>query len=287
MITTILLVIVALVAAGGFLVGSKLTGFIATGVLIVLGAFSMITIVQPTEVGVPISFGSVGHPLKSGVHVVAPWVGVETYPVRPFAVDPIDVQARTAQAGSVQYRVQARWHVEPKNATETYMQVRSGDEDVIRDKIVDPSLATATNNVARQFNNLEATTQLTDFEGRLQNELQRQVQPYGITIDQVWIRHTEPDQATANSISQLAQQQQQTKIATERVKTAQQEALAREQEALGAKSAAGDLGNPTATQTFLLCLQAWERVSTVAAQHGATVYANPCGASAPAVVAAK
>lgn len=289
MIVTVLLIILAFVAAGAFLAHQYLVGAAASVVLVLVGAFSMITIIQPTEVGVPISFGNVGAPMTSGLHIVAPWVGVETYPVRPFAVDPIDVQARTAQAGSVQYRVQARWHVDAKNAQETYMQVRSGDEDVIRDKIVDPSLATATNNVARTFNNLEATTQLQTFEQRLLAELQRQVQPYGITVDQVWIRHTEPDSATASSIAQLAQQQQATRIATERVNTARQEAAARAQEALGLKAAAADVGNLSPIQLQAVCLQAWERVATAAANRGVPVYSQPCSASSgpTPVVAAK
>jgi regulator of protease activity HflC (stomatin/prohibitin superfamily) len=278
-ITTIILIILALAAAGAFLAGQRLIGAIVSAVLIIVGALTMITVVQPTEVGVPISFGNVGQPMSSGLHVVAPWVNVETYPVRPFPVDPLDVNARTRQSGSVQYRVQARWHVESDKASQVYLQIRSGDEDKIRDQVVDPSLTTAVGNVAVTFDNLEATTQRERFESELLAETQRLVTPYGLKIDQVFVRHIEPDQATSASISQLAQQQQQTRIASERVNTATQEALARAEEAKGLQKAATDVGNMSPTQLQAVCLQAWERVATAAANRGVPVYSQPCSAS--------
>jgi regulator of protease activity HflC (stomatin/prohibitin superfamily) len=317
MFTTILIILLCLATAAAFLIGPRIgryeevrtpgrygmetetkeagsyaglgrvIGLCLSVFTLVVAAFSMLTIVGPTEVGVPISFGQVGSPLTSGLHVVAPWVGVETYPIRPFAVDDMDVKARTSQAGSVTYRVGARWHVDPAQARETYLQIRSGDEDVISQKIVDPNLATAAGNIATKRDNLSATTDRIGVEADLLAEVNRLVQSYGIKVDQVFLRHIEPDATTAQSIAQLASQQQRTKIAAESVQTASQQAKAREVEAQGLQQAANTAKDVTGAQAYALCVQSWERMTQYAIDHGQTLYSQPCGGAnqAPLVTA--
>jgi regulator of protease activity HflC (stomatin/prohibitin superfamily) len=254
-------------------------------VTVVATGFATVTVVGATDVGVPVAFGNVQTPIKSGLHVVAPWTGVETYPIRPFSADDQVVQARTLQAGSVQYKVGARWHVNPDQARETYMQIRSGDEESINQKIVDPNLSTAAGNVAVTRDNLAATTDRIGIETDLKGELQRLVNGYGIVIDTVTIRHIEPDAGTSDAIARLSSQQQATKVAVEAVNTAEQQAKAAHQQALGAKQAALDVAKVTDTQAYVLCVQAWERMATKAIDQHQSVLTQPCGGSAPALVA--
>lgn len=289
MIQITIIVIFMVAAVGALVAGARIwaAGFAAAAVVTWL--ILSVTIVGATDVGVPVAFGNVRPPIKSGLHFVAPWTSVETYPIRPFSADDQSVQARTSQAGSVQYKVGARWHVNPDEATETYMQIRSGDEDTINEKIVDPNLSTAGGNVAVTRDNLAATTDRIGIERDLKAELQRLVDNYGIVIDTVTVRHIEPDQTTSDAIARLSSQQQATKVAAEAVSTAQQQAKAAHQQALGSKQAALDVASVTPTQAYVLCMQAWERMATKAIDQHQQILTQPCGtgAGAPALVAAK
>jgi regulator of protease activity HflC (stomatin/prohibitin superfamily) len=287
MVTTLILVVLFIATIVLATLRLWIYAAVAAGVTLVAFLLSTFTVVGATEVGVPISFGSVGKPVTSGLNFVAPWTDVETYPIRPFAVDDIDVKARTSQAGSVTYRVGARWHVDPTQARETYLQIRSGDEDVISQKIVDPNLATAAGNVATKRDNLSATTDRFGVEADLLTEVNRLVAPYGVKVDQVFLRHIEPDATTAQSISQLASQQQRTKIAAESVQTATQQAKAREVEAEGLRQAASTVGGVTDAQAYALCIQAWERMQSKAIDQGRDIYSQPCGGGQAPIVGAK
>lgn len=299
MIVTILIGLMVLVAAG-LIVGGIKSGpddygdnprpfLIGGGVILLVAAlvtwfFASFTIVKAAEVGLPVTFGKVGQPMQPGAHLTAPWTSVETFPTRPFGVPDVTITARTSQAGQVKATVGARWHVLPTGARDLYLQVRTGDEQKISEQVIDKSLGQAVGNVFAAKDNMTATTDRLGVESAILAELQRLTAPYGIAIDNVFVRAVEPDAKTADALARVAAQQRATEIATEAQKTAQAEAKRREIEAGSLAATAQQVPNLTPQQVALLCAQTWERMATKAIEAGVPLYTSPCGTSATPVV---
>lgn len=255
-----------------------ISGAAGVGALVWL-ALAATVIVGAAEVGVPITFGRAGQPLSSGFHVKAPWTAVESFPIRPFGVPDVEITARTAQAGQVKAVVGARWHVDPARARDTYLQVRTGDEDRITKEVVDKALGQATGNVFVTRDNLTATTDRRGVEEALLVEVNRLVAPFGVVADNVFVRAVEPDGKTADALARVAAQQRETEIAVESQGTAREQAKARFLEAEGLKAAAGQVPAMSEQQVTALCLQAWERMAAKAIAAGVPLYTAPCGGS--------
>ena len=251
-------------------------------IAVLIGAFSMIKIVGPTEVGVPVSFGTVGEPMQSGLNVVAPWVDVETYPTRPVTVELSGDQvilARTADAGQMSVEVAVRWKVKPEDAKELFMQVRTGDDDRISQDIVAKNLRQAVGQVYSTTANLDAMNDRTKATTAIKEQLQEQLEAYGIQVEDVNLRSVEPDAATAATISKFSSQQQATRIAEEAKKTAQIEAQRRLIEAQGLEQASNAVTDIDADSAKVLCMQIWQQVVSKGIEQGVSVYTNPCGAA--------
>lgn len=299
MIKTVLLIILLIVTIGMFAVTFRLPDpedrkyfrlatIIPAVLFILLGIFSTFVVVGATDVGVPVAFGRAGDPMTSGVHAKAPWTKVETFPVRPFSVPDIEITARTSQAGQVKAIIGARWHIDPARARDTYLQIRTGDEDRISKEVIDKALGQATGNVFVAKDNMTATTDRAGVEAALLTEINRLTAPFGVTVDNVFVRSVEPDQKTADALARVAAQQRETEIATESVKTATERAKANLEDAKGVKSAAAEIpAGITPEQVHALCIQAWERTAAKAITAGAPLYTSPCGASSAIVPAGK
>jgi regulator of protease activity HflC (stomatin/prohibitin superfamily) len=237
-------------------------------------------VVGPTEVGVPVSFGNVGEPMQPGLTFVAPWVDVETYPTRPVTVElsgDSTIVARTADAGQMRVEVAARWKVNPQNAKNLYLQVRTGDDDRISQDIVVKNLRQAVGQVYSVTGNLDALNDRTKATRAIYDQLNEQLQPYGIIIEDINLRSVEPDEKTANTIALYASQQQATRIAEEAKKTATIEAQRRLIEAQGLEQSANAVTNIDADSAKILCMQIWQQVVGKGIEAGVPIYTNPCG----------
>lgn len=266
----------------GIITGS-VTGALAVIVLFV----STFTVIGATNVGVPISFGQVGEPLNPGVHFVAPWVRVEDYPTRPVTVELAGenlVLARTAGAGALRVEVAVRWKVDPSRAKDLYLQVRTGDDDRISREIVEKNLRQAVGEIYQMTANLDATQNRDKVTADILARLNTQLDAYGITIEDVNLRSVEPDDKTAETISQLSRQEQATRIAEEGKRTAAVEAERRSIEAEGIRLAAELLAGIAPTAADILCQQAWERQQGAANSAGRSLFTTPCGNGGTGIV---
>lgn len=263
----------------------KLCGTAIIGIWLIVLFFSTFVVVQGYETGVPVAFGNVGHPMGSGAHFVAPWVNVETYPKRPLNVPNVVGTARTSQSGQFTVTLGARWYTD--NASELYYQVRTGDENTITQTVVDPAEAQAIQNVYSNITNQQAINDRAHVEQLLLDETQRQLDRYGIKVDAVFLRSSEPDQHTSDVLAQLTSQQQQTEIAKAAQQTAIEQGKVQRQQADNLTAASQQLpANLTPQQQQLLCAQIWERAVTSAIARGVPLYTAPCGSSSsPAVIA--
>lgn len=276
----------------GDTINPKRTALISALVLAVFAAIvtfaSTFTIVKATEVAVPVAFGQVSEPLRSGIHFVAPWVSVETYPTRPVTIELSGndkILARTADAGQMTVEIAARWRVESSKAKQLYLQVRTGDDDRISQDIVIKNLRQAVGQVYSLTGNLDALNDRVKTTEAIKLQLDQQLIKYGITIEDINLRSVEPDEKTAATISQYASQQQATRIAEEAKKTATIEAERRVIEAQGLKRSAAAAGGMTASEMQSVCMQVWQQVVTKGIEKGVTVYTTPCGNSATTVIA--
>lgn len=259
-------------------------GAVITSLLLflIVGAASTVKLVGPTEVGVPVSFGSVGTPIQSGVNIVAPWVEIETYPTRPVTVELSGDQrilARTADAGQMQVEVAARWKVLPADAKNLFMQVRTGDDERISQDIVVKNLRQAVGSVYSVTGNLDALNDRTKTTQAIKDQLQEQLSAYGIQIEDVNLRSVEPDEKTANTIALYASQQQATRIAEEAKKTATIESQRRLIEAQGLEQSSNAVAGIDADSAKILCMQIWQQVVSKGIESGTPVYTNPCGST--------
>jgi regulator of protease activity HflC (stomatin/prohibitin superfamily) len=267
----------------GLVVASALT--LVTGIVTF---FSTFTIVRATEVAVPVAFGHVSEPLNSGVHFVAPWVSVETYPTRPVTIELSGndkILARTADAGQMTVEIAARWLVDPTKAKQLYLQVRTGDDDKISQDIVIKNLRQAVGQVYSVTGNLDALNDRLKTTDAILKQLNTQLSKYGITIEDINLRSVEPDEKTAATISQFASQQQATRIAEEAKKTALIEAERRLIEAQGLEKSAKAVAKLSTAQLQVVCMQVWQQVVTKGVEKGVPIYTSPCSASGTSVIA--
>jgi len=254
---------------GGLFAISSILGAVVTAVCCT-------TIVGAADIGVPVSLGHAGTPLSSGVHLKTPWTTVYTLPRRPLPVDDMTVKARTQQAGQVTVTIGGRWHVDPDHATDTYLQVRTGDESRISREIVQRAVGQVVGEVYAGLDNITATKDRISPPREIKEQLTQSVARYGVVIDDVYLRAVEPDAKTSDSLARYAAQQAETQIAEEAQKTAAKEARRRQIEAGGLKAAAGSVPRISDQQVQLLCAQSWERMAAKAISAGVALYTSPC-----------
>lgn len=256
---------------------------VSAGIFALVGTFRT---VGATEVGIPVSFGTVGDPLNPGVHFVAPWVNVETYPTRPVTVElagDSKIVARTGDAGQMAVEVAARWKVDPARARDLYLQVRTGDDERISNEIVTKNLRQAVGQVYSVTGNLDAINDRTQVTEEIRAQLADQLAAYGITVEDINLRSVEPDEKTAATIAAYASQQQATRIAEEAKKTAEIEAQRRLIEANGLQAAADAVSEVSDAQARVLCMQVWQQTMAKAIDANQPVYTSPCTSSNAAI----
>lgn len=294
MFTTIVIGVLAVATAVCVVIGvtsdteakdAAVTGAVVFGVLgAIVTALGCVTVVGATETGVPVSFGRVGPPMLSGFHVKAPWTKVHGLPKRPLSLDDMTVVARTGQAGQVSVTVGARWHVDPGHASDTYLQVRTGDDGKISKQVVAKALGQVVSETYVRMGNVDASRDRSGAQKEIKEQLEAAMFHYGILVDAVFLRSVEPDKVTANAIARLAAQQQETAIAREAQATAREDAKRRRIEAEGLRAAAAGIpSGVSGGQVQLLCAQAWERQAAKAISAGVSLYTAPCGAGASVV----
>ncbi len=80
----------------------------------------------------------------------------------------------------------------------------------------------------------EAELARVQAEGEVLAEVNRLLDSYGVNVTQVFLRQVDPDEKTRDSLNRLSAAKNETLIATQKVETAKQEALAAQAQAVGA-----------------------------------------------------
>lgn len=237
MATAVFIVLLALLALALLVIRGRthpkrrgLVGLAATaaGALAVLvAAFSCFTIVPTRQVGVPVTFGKPGTPLKNGLHPKAPWTEVVLMDATIQSLDASGENptvAKDVDRADVYVHNNVRWSIKEESADELYIEFR--DFDNVNDALIQPQLRTAVATVMADYNPLAQDAEGLDaLAAEVEAELQKAVGSR-VVIHSVSITLLDFAEATKNRINALNTERGNTRIAEQRKATAKANAEA-------------------------------------------------------------
>lgn len=278
-VLSILLLIAAVVlffvgrarSAGSWKLGAVLSA--VAGVL--AGVFACVYVVSAYEVGVPVTFGKVGTPLTSGIHVKSPFTEVTSYSTRPVDLNLYDkdvVEVRSSQGGVLYADVTIKWAVIPGKAVELYRL--AGSEDAIQARLVLPDSREIIRNVFAKHTSEEGYASAREQIGSdIERLIKERLAPRGIDVTAVNLRNVRPSDKLQDQIDKKIQQEQATERAVEASRTAKAEAERKRIEAEGIARANKIIEKSLSDKVlYNQCLDAYRE-----AAKANPVYAVPCG----------
>lgn len=190
-------------------------------------AFSCFTIVPTRQVGVPVTFGKPGTPLKNGLHPKAPWTEVVLMDATIQSLDASGENptvAKDVDRADVFVHNNVRWSIKEESADELYIEFR--DFDNVNSALIQPQLRTAVATVMADYNPLAQDAEgLDSLAAEVETELQEAVGSR-VVIHSVSITLLDFAEATKNRINALNTERGNTRIAEQRKATAKANAEA-------------------------------------------------------------
>ena len=247
MIRFIIAIILALVGIGVAIVAKKTAdaekeedrvplwpAFFALILAALFGTWSVVRVVEANEVGVPSTWGRVGDPMQSGLHVTAPWTKVTEFSTRmqeltlllpekdadgkPTSADN-SIKVIAKDGGVMHVGVTVRWAVE-KDAIDTNLYRQAGTLDLVQTRFVKPDTQEMVRNVFGQHSAEGGySTERAQIASEIKEALAELGAPRGIIIDSVNVREVEPEDRVLAKINDIIQQRNATLLAEETQKT--------------------------------------------------------------------
>lgn len=183
-------------------------------VALIIGSF--VRVVPANTSGVPSTFGNVGAPLASGIHLTAPWTEVTQFSTRTQELsmlratdegdlakdDSIDVIARLGGAMKVDLTI--RFSVDPLKVGLLFRQ--AGSLEVTKDRFVRPEAREVARNVFGQYTAEEGySTARAEIGAEITEQLKIRLEPHGIIIESVNVRDVLPEQQVLDAINSILQ----------------------------------------------------------------------------------
>jgi regulator of protease activity HflC (stomatin/prohibitin superfamily) len=166
-------------------------------VLIVVGT---IRVTGATNVGIPVTFGKIGEPLRPGFHVVAPWTEVTNFSTRLQQSDmsqiptegdrktPDGVEVLSSEGGRMVLDVTVRYFIDFDKAPELYRQV--GSMDGIRERVVRPDVRSLVRDVYSRYSAEEGYSSKREIVASEAEKLAKErLEPRGIRLDALKVRN--------------------------------------------------------------------------------------------------
>ncbi|MEU7099215.1 prohibitin family protein [Streptomyces longwoodensis] len=281
----VLSIVLLMAAVVLFLVGRhrEVTGWKLGAVLsgvagLLAAAFACVHVVSAYEVGVPVTFGTIGTPLRSGVHFKSPFTDVTSFSTRPVDLDLNGkdvVEVRSSQGGVLYADVTIKWAVAPAKAVELYRL--AGSEEAVEQRLVLPDAREIIRNVFAEHTSEEGYASAREQIGsEIARLVKERLAPRGIDVTTVNLRNVRPSDRLQEQIDKKIQQEQATERATEAARTAKAEAERKRIEAEGIAAANKILERSLSDKVlYNQCLEAYKE-----AAKANPVYAVPCGTDA-------
>ncbi|MHB9862047.1 prohibitin family protein [Streptomyces sp. YIM S03343] len=256
---------------GGWRLGAVLSA--VAGLL--AGVFSCVYVVSAYEVGVPVTFGKIGTPMRSGIHFKSPFTDVTSFSTRPVDLNLYDkdvVEVRSSQGGVLYVDVTIKWAVVPGKATALYRL--AGSEGAIQARMVLPDSREIIRNVfAKHTSEQGYASAREEIESQIDTLIKARLAPRGIDVTAVNLRNVKPSQTLQEQIDKKIQQEQATERAVEASRTAKAEAERKRIEAEGIARANKIIERSLSDKVlYNQCLEAYKE-----AAKANPVYAVPCG----------
>jgi regulator of protease activity HflC (stomatin/prohibitin superfamily) len=275
-----------------------------------------IRIVPANSVGIPVTFGSIGTQMGSGLKIVNPFTDIKTFSTRlqestmidnpsegdRFSADAIEVRGNDGYEMRVDVTV--RYKVRQESASELFRRV--GSMDGIRDRIVRPEVREAIRIVFATYSAEEGYSVKREQISRESTALiKARLEPYGLDLDAVLVRNVNPDATLKQAIAdrsaareralqaELEQKRQITEAET-RKQVAERDAISAVTKADGEAKARVITAEAEATSNLKVAAsvssvlndyiraQALSKATTIYVPADATLFLNPQSVPAPA-----
>jgi regulator of protease activity HflC (stomatin/prohibitin superfamily) len=221
--------------------------FIVAGLFSVIGAIvlfqTLYVVVPPRNTGIVVTYGRPEGSVDNGWTWTKPWSTVEnvdaTIQTLTRDVDtnnPVIVRLGNQTTANVDLTVQ--WHIDQKDAVAVWQKYRGNDPDAliatIQAKVVERQLTPAVNRALEKHDPLgaalagqNAALSYKDASEKIAADLRTTVDQ-GVVVDSVAVQFVHYDGVTQEKLNTYAQSLADTRIATQRVQTAEQQRLANE-----------------------------------------------------------
>lgn len=251
---TVLIVAVFLILAGVALIPSGLSGETRAAcgglavILACLGVILSTTTVDARAIGIQTSFGKYRNTLGSGVHLVTPWSDVEEWTTRNqtlrlagngaakehdnFVTEP-SVTVRLGTQSEAYVDATVTWNITAESAQELWRQYKTF-YDARRDYVTPAALAgvVAAFDGYNPFASIVAGNApdqhitVEQWSTRIADKLRPVYESRGVHLISVQVTRVAYDQRTEDKLRQYADAVADTRIATQSVETAKQQAIA-------------------------------------------------------------
>lgn len=205
---------------------------IGVGLLgVALSVGSSVRLVGATDIGVPVTFGKVGTPLNSGIHLVAPWTEISTFSIRFQQSDMSaastegdratadGVEVLSSEGGKMTLDVTVRYAIEADQAGTLFRTV--GSMDGIRERIVRPDVRSFLRDVYSRYTAEEGYASKREAVAlEAESGIKTQLAKRGIVVDAVKVRNITLEPTLQAQITQKLEAKQ----AAERALIEQQKA---------------------------------------------------------------
>jgi regulator of protease activity HflC (stomatin/prohibitin superfamily) len=232
---------------------AKQIGTLAALGLGLLGIFtfgsSFVRVVPANSIGIPTTFGKIGSPLASGIHLTAPWTEITPFSTRIQELSMLrasdegdkskddSVTVIALGGGSMAVDVTVRFALASDKAGELFKQ--AGTLQLVKDRFVRPDAREVVRNVFGQFSAEEGySTKRAIIATKITDELKPRLESRGIIVDSVNVRDVAPDQQQLAAINAILQSRNEAAKALEDQKKQTTEAETRKQVATLDKTAA-------------------------------------------------
>ncbi|MFJ1707201.1 prohibitin family protein [Kitasatospora sp. NPDC088346] len=256
---------------------ATLTGSLVALVGLLLGLSTFTYVVEPYEVAVPTSLGSVGGTWQPGLHLKSPLTDVTTFSTRPSDLNLTGndtVEVRSSEGGVLYVDLTVKWSIDPEHTQALYRL--SGSSENVQQRLVYPDTREIVRNVFAKHTSVEGyASQREVINAEMGRLITERMAPRGIVVNGVNLRNVKPSDVLQKAIDQKIQQDQATEQAAAAVLTAKAQAEQRRIEAESTAQANSLIANSLTDKILMSqCIEAFK-----AAAEKNPVYASPCGGS--------
>jgi len=175
-----------------------------TVLLVGVCTFLSIRIVPPAHIGVSVTFGSVGAPLLSGLHLCNPFAKVSTFNLKTQLVYSENI-VPTKEGLNVELDVAVLYHIETDRARDIFLTLGEKFETVL----ILPELQSAVRGLTSEVSAKALyTSGRLEIRNKLMDELSTKLKPRGILIEDVLLKGIKLPKQLTDAIELKAQAEQ-------------------------------------------------------------------------------